>query len=309
MRIPFPIIFTAMMPALSFSQDSGQIIASSPVAYPGYESVKNISIYYDKNDYLKATTDKHLATQKITYYSDSLKVVAFITAPKQPVQAKKYPVIIFNRGGYIRNDIAFVHAPLFKKLVDSGFIVIAPALRQSEGGEGKDEMGENDLHDVWNILPLIKRLTYADTSNLFMLGESRGGVMSLQLLKERFPVKAAAITGAFTDFELYLSQNPGLEKLCLQIWPDFDKQKETIFRQRSAVQWANEINVPLLVMAGSLDKSVNPGHSLDLAAQLNKFHREYQLLILNNGNHILSGNNLNKRDTEIINWFKKYLTK
>lgn len=294
---------------LSFSQNNGQIVTSTPVVYPTYENIKGISNYYDKKDYIKAVTDKNLETEKIVYYSDGLKVIAFITKPKHLLLKKKYPVVVFNRGSYTRNDIAFVHAHLFKKFVDSGFIVIVPALRESEGGEGKDEMGGSDLHDIWNILPLLKLKPYTDTSNIFMFGESRGGVMTLQLVKENFPLKAAATVGAFTDFGLFVSQNPGLEKLCLQIWPDYDSQKAFIFKHRSAVQWANQINTPLLIMAGSEDKSVNPQHSLELANYLNKFHKDYQLLILNGGNHVLSGKNQEKRDSEIIDWFKKHLIK
>ena len=92
--------------------------------------------------------------------------------------ADKYPVVIFNRGSYIRNDICFVHAPLFKMMVKNGFIVIAPALRGSEGGEGKDELGGSELADIMNIQEVLKEIEIADLENVFMLGESRGGMMT-----------------------------------------------------------------------------------------------------------------------------------
>ncbi len=111
-----------------------------------------IDFYYTKIAYEKAVKNKNIVTEKICYLSDGLKVVAYLARPAE-IENKKLPVIIFNRGSYIRNDIAFVHAPLFEKMVDSGFIVIAPALRQSEGGEGTDELGGNDLNDVMNLVP------------------------------------------------------------------------------------------------------------------------------------------------------------
>lgn len=74
-------------------------------------------------------------------------------------------MIIFNRGSFVRNDIAYVHAPLFQKLVLEGFMVIAPALRQSEGGEGKDELGGNDIHDIMNIKPLLEKLSNVGQNN------------------------------------------------------------------------------------------------------------------------------------------------
>lgn len=293
----------------SFCQKDGQIISSVSVVYPAYENVKDISKYYEKSVYDKTITDKNFNLEKITYYSDNLKVVAYLAGPKNLDPKKKYPVIIFNRGSYIRNDIAYVHAPLFRKFVENGFIVIAPALRESEGGEGKDEMGGKDLHDIWNALMVLKTKAYADTDNLFMYGESRGGVMTLEVLKEGFPVKAAATVGAFTNFSMYVKENPGLEPFCRQLWTNYDERKDTIAAQRSAVLWVDRIHVPLLIMAGSEDKSVNPHHSLDLGAKLNELHSDYQFLIVNGGNHVLSGKSSDKRDTEIINWFQQHLTK
>jgi dipeptidyl aminopeptidase/acylaminoacyl peptidase len=288
-------------------QDDGPVVATDTVTLPPYEDVENIGIYYNRETYESARSDSNMVIERLTYLSDGLRVVAFLAKPRDVKGDMKYPVVLYNRGSYIRNDIAFVHGPLFKKFTDNGFIILAPALRGSEGGEGSDEMGGSDLHDIWNALAIIGSRPYMDATNLFVLGESRGGIMTFQILRDGFPARAAATVGAISDMGLYIQENPGLEDVGRQIWSDYDGQKNMIVTQRSAVRWADKIHTPLLLLAGSEDESVNPQHSLDIASQLNKNNREYQLCIFSGGNHILSGDYLDRRDAEVLDWFRGHM--
>ncbi len=164
-------------------------------------------MYYDHIIYAAAVADNTVKIEKLTYYSDGLKVVAYLSSPAS-ILNKKFPVIIFNRGSGVRNDIYYVHAPLFKKLVHEGFIVLAPALRESEGGEGKDQVGGDDLYDIFNALPLLGSLGIADTTKICMLGESRGGIMTYLAIKNKFPMKAAAVIGGITDLSQFIRDFP-----------------------------------------------------------------------------------------------------
>jgi dipeptidyl aminopeptidase/acylaminoacyl peptidase len=300
------VIINLFLLNVCIAQTNGKIVATGPVSYPAYDQVQGIDFYYTKAQYDQAIGDTAIKTEKVTYISDGLKVIAYLARPKVTT-SKKLPVIVFNRGSYIRNDIAYVHAALFEKLVDSGFVVIAPALRQSEGGEGKDEMGGNDLDDIMNLAPLLNSLSYADTSNMFMYGESRGGMMTLQAVRDRFPLRAAATVGAFTDLGMFEKDNPGMESVSLQIWPDYKENQVNIFKRRSAVDWADKLNTPLLIMDGGSDPQVKPEHGMYLAEKMQALGKKYQLVILEGGNHILSGRSMDERDRQIIAWFKKYL--
>ncbi len=302
-----PVIAFTVACSPVFGQKNGHIISESKVEYRPYDSVKGLSDYYDRATY-DQVLKSNMKLNRLTYYSDGLKVIAYLAEPAN-LRNIKYPVIIFNRGSYIRNDIAEVHAPLFNKFTQNNFIVIAPALRQSEGGEGKDEMGGKDLDDIWNVLPILAAKSYVDTGNIFMLGESRGGIMTLELLKENFPVKAAATIGAITDFWAYKDEMKGIENSSRQIWPDYDQNRDSIYYKRSAIKWADRINTPLLIMQGTADWSVNPHHSIDLAEKLNALKKDFQFLLLNGGNHILSGRWTEKRDQEVLDWFTRHMKK
>lgn len=288
------------------AQTDGSILSRSEVTFPSYDESPSIEMYYDKTTYQAAIADTEVLIDKIEYFSDGLRVVAYLSYPANP-EKKAYPVIIFNRGSGVRNDISYVHAPLFKKLVHSGFLVIAPALRGSEGGEGKDEIGGREINDIMNILPLLGQISYADTTNLFMLGESRGGIMTYLALKRKFPIKAAAVIGGITDMSFYLKDRPWAENFFKENFPDYSEKKDSILQTRSALSWAKDFEAPVLIMNGQADPQVVPDHALNMAAELTGLGKEYELIIMEGGNHILSGKHTERRDQEVLKWFKKYL--
>lgn len=287
-------------------QVAGGILSRSKVKFPPFSRSSTINEYYDSSSYVSAINDKSIQIEKVFYQSDGLKVVAYLGTPVK-LERGKYPIIIFNRGSGVRNDIGYVYTPLFRKLIKEGFIVIAPALRGSEGGEGSDQLGGNDLDDIMNIIPVLSSLGYADTSKMFMLGESRGGIMTFLAIKRRFPLKAAATIGGLSDMEMYLKDNPWSEGALKQLYPDYDKNRQQILQSRSVLNWAEAINTPVLIMNGQADTQVRPYQALNLAQKLSASGKAFQLVIIEGGNHRLSGKSASERDRQIIDWFKKYL--
>jgi len=126
-------------------------------------------------------------------------------------------------------------------------------------------------------------------------------------LKQGFCIKAAATVGAITDMELFTKETPGIDEVSKQFIPGFENNKEQLLKERSVVNWAEKINVPLLIMNGGADPQVKSYHSLNLATKLQQYGKAYQLIILEGGNHILSGKHTNERDRQVIEWFRKYL--
>ena len=164
--------------------------------------------------------------------------------------------------------------------------------RQSDGGEGRDEIGGADVNDLMNLIPLLKSLAFVDVNNLFMYGESRGGMMTYQAIKRDFPIRAAAVFGAFTDLEDLIAAHPEVyaPAMLKHFWPDFDTRKDEITKSRSAIHWTERLNSPLLIMQGANDRSVSPSQSLALAQQLQKAGKTYELIIYAQDNHYLSRN-------------------
>jgi dipeptidyl aminopeptidase/acylaminoacyl peptidase len=302
----FVLLSSVVVFSKTFGQRNGEIVNRAPVVFPQYSEVKDISWYYSSDEYGTAVSDKSISYEKITYLSDGLKVIGYLTTPRQPSE-KKLPVVIFNRGSYIRNDIAFVHAPLFRMLVQNKFIVMAPALRGSEGGEGSDELGGKEISDILAIQEMLGSIPIADVDNVFMLGESRGGIMTFQAIRKNFPMRAAATVGAITNLEAYIQEQQWEDKILQNLWPDFAQRRKETLDSRSVIAWHDQIDVPILLLHGANDPQVKPTHALSLAQKLYESGKSFQVVILDGGNHILSQSAAEERDRQIVAWFKKHL--
>ena len=219
--------------------------------------------------YDKARADTRFELLKLTYRSDDLPVVAFVYRPK--AAGDKRPVVVYNRGSYVRQGAARELLVPLHRLADAGFVVVAPMYRGSEGAPGRDEMGGADVADLMNVRAVIASLPYADAANVFLFGESRGGMMVLQALRDGFEARAAATVGTFTDLDAYLKEDPRAAAASAQIFPDFEANRAcALVESAAAVRWPDRISAPLLIMHGGSDTTVSPSHSLQIAAALQR---------------------------------------
>jgi dipeptidyl aminopeptidase/acylaminoacyl peptidase len=298
------LALSAGTPSVAAPSANGTVIAKIAYAFPKYESVEGMDFYAEKSEYDAAVGDPKFTFEKLQTVSDGLSVVTYLYRPSESAN-RKLPVIIFSRGSATMGDAAPQLIAFFHRLASQGFVVVAPQYRGSDGGEGKDEIGGADLDDVTSALQLAKSLDYADTRNVFLYGESRGGMMTYQAVRDGLPVNAAAVFGAFTDLEI-MNQSPYVQKVIPQIWPDYAQNKDAIIRRRSAKYWPEKLSVPLLIMNGTADQQVDPKQPLALAIQLQELHKDYALILYNNGNHLLTADRLD-RDAQAIAWFRKHL--
>ena len=288
----------------------GTIVERETYQFPSYEKAlqtTNIRDITSKEEYERAIRDTNFEFQRLKYMSDGLKVTAYLYKPARPGESK-LPAIIFNRGSLILGDIAPELVALFHRLAAEGFVVLAPMYRQSDGGEGRDEMGGGDVNDLMNSAALAKSLGFIDVNNLFLYGESRGGVMTYLATKKNFPANAAAVYGAFSDMEALIKDRPEVYRpqLLNRIWPDFDSRKDEIFRSRSAIFWPESLGLPLLIMHGGADWSVNPSQSLTIAQKLQSLGKTYELIIYAGDGHRLARNQ-EDRDRRAVAWFRKHM--
>jgi dipeptidyl aminopeptidase/acylaminoacyl peptidase len=272
--------------------------------FPKYESGEGMEFYADKQEYEAAVSDANFIFEKLKTTGDGFTIVDSLYRPSNTAH-RKLPVIVFARGSATMGDAAPQLITCFHRLASQGFVVLAPQYRGSDGGEGQDEIGGVDLNDVFGALQLTKSLDYADSRNVFLYGESRGGMMTYQAVRDGFPANAAAVFGAFTDLEI-MNQSPYVQKSIPQIWPDYGQHKDAIIRHRSAKYWPEKFSVPILIMNGTADQQVDPKQPLALAMQLQDLHKEYALILYANGNHLLTADRLD-RDAQAVAWFRKHM--
>ena len=284
----------------------GQIVSLQAYRWPPFPSEPGERVTFSAASYYQVSQDQSYCLQRVSYLSDGLEVIAYLYRPAT-IEGQRLPTIIYNRGGYLAEDPAWFFGPFFYRLASAGFVVIAPQLRESEGGEGRDEVGGADVNDIYNLLPLLQSLGYVDMGNLFMYGESRGGMMTYQAIRDRFPLRAAAVFGAFTNLEALMAEHPEIyQPLSERIWPNYADGKEEIVWRRSAIQWADQIDVPVLIMHGGADWSVNPMQALLMAQKLQEERKRYGLIIYAEDGHMLTANEVD-RDQRAVAWFRRYL--
>jgi len=206
--------------------------------------------------------------RRITYGSDGLRVTGFIVEPSTP---GRHRAVIFNRGGtQAFGAIRTADLVEFAGWALDGYVVVASQYRGIDGGEGREEWGGADVHDVLNLAALARSLPSVDSEALYMYDVSRGGMMTYRALAAGLRVRAAATVGAPADLEAGLTHRPEMEEVYRDLMPGYATRKAEHLRARSAVHWAESIQTPLLVLHDGADWRVWPGESLVLATRLSR---------------------------------------
>lgn len=303
----------------------GQILNEKPwLPLPSLESLDEFTRnYFPKAVYEEARARKDFDILEITYSSDGLPVRALLIKPKIP--GTRRPAIIFNRGGTgdygritddgvtpcSRTNPTCLNVVDLYQFAKAGFVVIASDYRFHGPTAKRDEWGGVDVNDVLNLVPVLKSLDFVDADRLYMLGVSRGGTMTYIALNRGIPVKAAAVIAGPSDLKAWGAARPDLVngddtyEGFAKVWRDYDRNSAEQYRARSAVDWADQINVPVLILHSRTDSFVPVTHALRMAEALQENKKVYALHIYEHDGHSLPLNR-EDRNHKIIEWFNQF---
>ena len=243
--------------------------------------------------------------RQIRYMSDGLEISAFLYKPVH-TNGRRLPVVIINRGG--SRDLGAWDPWGFTRSAyeygNAGFVVLASQYRGGGGSQGEDEFGGADVDDVLNLITAAKSLNYADSGNIFMAGASRGGMMTCLAIRRKAPIRAAFIVSGMFDLEENARDRPEMKRNFQQMIPGFREHEAERYRDRSAVYWAQEITVPVLILHGTADWRVDVSQALAFAQELQRQKKTYELMIFPNDSH---GVPVYRRPSTSIEWFKKFM--
>lgn len=238
----------------------------------------------------------------IAYESDGLKVTGIEVLPDF-ASGETGPLVIFNRGGS-RNfgalsvpQILNLMAPLATRLRAG---VLGSNYRGNAGGEGREEFGGAEVHDILRLIEIGKEQPWWDGKNVFLFGWSRGGMMTYLTLKAGAQVQAAAVGAGIAD--LFLLDGERMEKLYEALVPGYPATREEAFTARSAVRWPEAISAPLLLLHGDADKKVTIDHARALHARLTDLGKPVKLVEYPGGGHGLMRENAAVMQ-EVAAWF------
>ncbi len=243
----------------------------------------------------------------ITYWSDGLRVAGFLGRPGGP---GPHPAIIYNRGGY--DGVGALTGGEIAAYVEAGYVAVASQYRGNGGGEGREDFGGDDVHDVTHLVPLLRSLPYVDGDRIGMFGGSRGGMMTYIALKQqalagRDDIKAAVTVGGIADLFAWDRERGGT--LAGILWVPLvgatPQRDPAAFEARSAVYWPELITVPLLMLHGEADTEVAPEQTRALADRLAQAGAPFEARYFPGGDHPLSTYTGGLPDA--LDWFARYL--
>ncbi|WP_199613633.1 alpha/beta hydrolase family protein [Paenibacillus alkalitolerans] len=243
---------------------------------------------------------------RIEYLSDGYKVVGFII--KQREINGKTPLLIYNRGGAEERGLINHNVLIFLSyFVRKGFVVLTTQYRGNDGGEGQDRWGGDDINDVLNLMRVAEKLDYVDMSKKVMLGQSRGGLMTYLALKKKAELNAAVvINGPSNMIDLYYQREEVMKEILDRLVGDPVRDKKE-YTERSAIYWAEEINVPVLIIHGEKDLMVPVSQAREMIKKLEEYKKKYRYLELSGTGHFVK-DRWEELRKEIIEFFNDYIT-
>lgn len=283
---------------VSMSYDQNRYIiesssATSPGSYLlGDRKEKSMTFLLDKFSQLDPAL--MVAKQKIQYQArDGLSIEGYLTTPLGYEQGA-LPTIIFPHGGPISfDDEGFDYWTQF--FANRGYAVLQMNFRGSHGyGFDFMQMGlqgwglqmQDDVEDGtrWLIEKGI-----ADPKRICIVGASYGGYAALMgAVKTPELYQCVVSFAGVTDVEALVKSHRfynNYEVVKKQLGDNFD-----LLEQRSPLTHAEKIQVPVLLVHGTKDRSVPVKQSVAMYKALKSEEKDVQYIELEDGDHYLSTN-------------------
>lgn len=264
----------------------------------------------------------HVRLKKVAFASaDRTLIPGYVFTPKQMQKGKRYPALVMVHGGF-HERFDWRWFQLIATAVEKGYVVMFPEYRGSRGyGEVhyRNEYGITDTADVIAAGEYIGKQSFVDGARLGIVGQSRGGMVTL-LAIEKAPTlfKAAVDIVGLTDFVAYMAYKPEYRRQEVANESRFFKGKlpnENLdaYIEVSPINHVEKIQAPLLVLATSGDKiapfALHTGRLLDV---LKAKEKTFESHIYDNapGGHIfMDGDSDEQRDASkrVFEFFARHL--
>lgn len=239
---------------------------------------------------------KHAVTIKAR---DGLTLNAYLTLPqgRSPGDGgPPLPMVLFPHGGpQARDDAGF--DPWTEFLADRGYLVLQVNFRGSDGyghqfkTAGLKRWGlemQDDLSDgvAWAIAQQL-----ADPARVCIVGASYGGYAALMGAVKtpelyRCVVSFAGVSDLpdlISHESQYIGGREAMERMVGRVWGDRERLRAT-----SPARHAERIRAPVLLVHGTVDRSVPVEQSADMARALKRAGKAYRYIEQEGGDHHLS---------------------
>ncbi|WP_310224901.1 prolyl oligopeptidase family serine peptidase [Paenibacillus qinlingensis] len=153
---------------------------------------------------------------------------------------------------------------------------------------------------------MAKQLPYADTDRKVMLGFSRGGLMTYLAIRKKVSLRAAVVMSGPTDLVDLYHKRTNIMKGILDRLVGHPSKNEDEYIKRSPIEWADDINVPLLIFHGGKDEMVPLQQVRDFVRKLDELNKDYRYVEYPDSDHSLR-DKFDEVRTRIVDFFNEQL--
>ena len=226
---------------------------------------------------------------------DGLSLVAYITRGRGAGKAPGPMVVLPHGGPHSRDDADF--DPWAELLASRGYTVLQVNFRGSScyGAAflkaGLQQWGKEMQEDLEDAVQWAVSKGVADPQRVCIVGGSYGGYAALMGVVKTPQLYRCAVSFAgvsnLTDLALYWKDFIGGKKFARRTLGDWWDDRERLRATSPALQ-AQRIEVPVLLVHGTADRSVPVEQSRDMAKALASAGRSYRYVEQEGGDHHLS---------------------
>lgn len=267
------------------------VLSIDQVHVSTYDDVDLSSIPEDYQEMMKTMIDgivNKTISYSIIYKVGDVKVQAFCSVPFDYIENPR-SLIVYCRGG--NGSFGAIEESLTAAYsYYSDCIVLATQYRETSPGTGKDEFGGADVQDVLFWINHAKELTFANTDRVYLLGESRGGMEVCLALRDAPAgiIKAAASVSGIYDLTAVYNAREDMRTMLANRVGGTPNTIPEAYDSRSAVTFANQINVPILIIHSTEDPKVPYAQAQSFADALDSSGKTYEFITREDGVHSMS---------------------
>ncbi len=276
---------------------------------------------YNQNDLAKASAllDKiqtqmggslTKASERIFYKSAGDVTVSGLVF--KPPGNGPWPMVVVNHAGFGSAADFSAVGQIFR---DKGYLAFVPDFRGSGESQGKIELAKGEVDDVINGIKYLKSQGIVDDDRVALYGQSHGAAVSM-LAAERYPgIKAVVEEAGPTDMvagyrNLSTSTDLAAKVLYNQIksiLPATPEQAPQEYYVRSAINFVNDMNAPLLLIQGGKDPLVPVDQATRMYDALKAAGKTAELKIYPNEAHCVNSPAGRAEVWQMtLDWFKRF---
>ena len=250
-----------------------------------FEKYENSEVFDIVKVFAGGKYDDFCSTYKFNYLSDGLKIEGYISIPDTIAETQKPgKCVIYNHGGnrtlgVLENNTTAAISYVCDR------IVVASQYRGCGSSEGEDHFGGDDLNDVIKLIDICEKyFSFIDMDDLCAIGSSRGGVMTYPAARKDSRIKRIIAISAVCDLIEAYDFRDEMKTVLKETIGFTPEEKPEEYKKRSAVYWADEINIPVLMFHAKNDEQVPYSQAENLYEKL-KDHTDCTLITYDDDIH------------------------